>query len=203
MNTQEPPAYCRICYESNEDLRNPLLVACDCRGSLQHIHRKCLLRWVVGGSEEPETVCHLCRVPYRVAPVHQLERMPRTGAAEVVLRNPVLLVLAIHYILAAFLNSVPAPLRRVRFVVWASIVHCAIHWCYLLLFITEARTRNVAAYLYQWARYYMVVPGFHWMLYTLYKPQYYELGYLADLWLGAYWFVHLRILRSINEAILA
>lgn len=203
-NTQELEPYCRICYESNEEPRNPLMVPCGCRGSLRHIHRKCLLRWVVGNSEQPpETVCRLCEQPYAVPPIHRLETIPRDGdTRSTLLRNPVILVLIVHYLLAAFLNAVPQPLRKMRFAAWATVAHAVIHILYLALFLFTAKTRNTVSYIYTWLRYYSLVPGFHWLLYRFYSAQTFEIGYLADLWLGVYWFVHLRILRSINDAIL-
>lgn len=203
-NAQEPPPYCRICYESHEEPRNPLLVPCDCRGSLQHIHRKCLLRWIAVDEEAPETICHLCRAPYRVAPIYRLEVIPgpRGHLGDVILKMPVLLLLIVHYILAAFLSNVPLPLRRNVFVVWASLAHATVHMAYLLLFLSMARVKNLGLYLYHWCRSYVGVPAFHYILYSFYGPHTLELGYVADLWLGAYWFVHLRILRTINDQML-
>ncbi len=198
---QEVVPYCRICYETNEGPRNPLMVPCGCRGSLQHIHRECLLRWVVGNPEQPpETACRLCGEPYRVPLIHRLETYPRdTELRVVLLRNPVVLILLVHYLLAAFLNAVPPQLRKMRFVAWANFAHAIVHLTYLGLFVFTARTRNAGIYMYQWLRYYSFVPGFHWVLLKVYTA---HTGYLADLWLGVYWFIHMRILRTINETIL-
>ncbi len=64
------------------------------------------------------------------------------------------------------------------------------------------RVKNIVAYTIQWLRFYWIVPTAHWIMYTLYSEAHCELGYVADLWLGAYWYSHVQILQAINTELL-
>lgn len=60
---------CRICL-ADED-RDDLIAPCDCRGSTEYVHRRCLRRWVhLSGKRR----CMICAAPYTFAP-----RDPSTG----------------------------------------------------------------------------------------------------------------------------
>lgn len=37
---------CRICLETQEDEKNPLITPCHCTGSVRHIHLECLKQWI-------------------------------------------------------------------------------------------------------------------------------------------------------------
>ena len=43
MSPIETNPKCRICFESN----NPLIVPCDCKGSIRFIHQECLKTWIL------------------------------------------------------------------------------------------------------------------------------------------------------------
>jgi len=69
---------CRICLTEGSSVEDPLLAACQCRGSIQHVHFGCLKHWVrerlglangdaafeVGGEQDPMS-CELCRTPFQ------------------------------------------------------------------------------------------------------------------------------------------
>lgn len=75
-------AECRVCGEvanSGEQgpstNSNPLLAPCACRGSVAHIHRSCLRRWVATASQQPSLSgfehalkCNACLAPWRLGP---------------------------------------------------------------------------------------------------------------------------------------
>lgn len=195
--------YCRICYEAYQTTRNPLIVPCDCKGSLQHIHRRCLLRWALTHETSPETVCHLCSQRYRIGGTDRLESIPEDGGTyQVILQNPVALIIVAHYVSILMLNAIPKHLHKSRFAIYAGWGHACIHLLYLGLFASSMRIRNMALYTVYWIRHYAVVPVLHFILYKLYTYGYNEFGYVADLWLGAYWYAHQQVLRKINEEIL-
>jgi len=50
---------CRICYEGAE--AGPLISPCDCKGSIQYIHRRCLYEWLV---VDGRGYCELCNHAY-------------------------------------------------------------------------------------------------------------------------------------------
>lgn len=43
---------CRICWSSEEDSENPLIIACKCRGTVGLIHFQCLKNWVLTQKQE-------------------------------------------------------------------------------------------------------------------------------------------------------
>jgi hypothetical protein len=50
---------CRICYETEEV--GPLISPCDCRGSIQYTHKRCLYEWLV---VDGRGYCELCNCAY-------------------------------------------------------------------------------------------------------------------------------------------
>ncbi len=205
VQREEPEPYCRICYEGavREPRANPLVSPCDCRGTLQHVHRRCLLRWALYNESNPETECHLCGVPYRVGGTARLEVIPnQPGLREFVLRIPVALLVLMHYAVILMLHGIAIPYRVKAFCYYATIGHGLLHGVYLALFVSMCRVKNIVAYTIQWLRFYWIVPTAHWIMYTLYSEAHCELGYVADLWLGAYWYSHVQILQAINTELL-
>ena len=51
---------CRICY-IEADKNNPLMAPCECKGSVQYIHKRCLYTWVRISSRND---CELCKTPF-------------------------------------------------------------------------------------------------------------------------------------------
>lgn len=198
---EEP--YCRICYETAETLQNPLLEPCDCKGSLQHVHRKCLLRWVVLNETNPETVCRLCGVPYRGADVVRIEKIPdERGLTGLMLKYPLILIAVVHYFILLLLQNTPRPLMGAKFAVYATFAHIITHYLYLLMFLAVAKIQNVLLYLMFWGKHYSGVIGGHYVLYVLAEVYNFETGYIADIWLGLYWYAHVRTLRRVNQWLL-
>ena len=48
----EDQIQCRICWSSEEDSTNPLIVACKCKGTVGLIHFQCLKNWVLTQKQE-------------------------------------------------------------------------------------------------------------------------------------------------------
>lgn len=119
-----------------------------------------------------------------------------------VLRNPVALIIMAHYVSILMLNAIPRHLQSSKFALYAMWGHLCVHGIYTGLFASSAKTRNVALYIAYWIRYYAFVPAFHYILYMAYRRNYHEVGYVADLWLGAYWYAHVQVLHMINERLL-
>ena len=53
---------CRICQEEGGNFFEDV---CDCRGSLAHVHRKCLLKWIASKPGEKMT-CEICKSRYNI-----------------------------------------------------------------------------------------------------------------------------------------
>ena len=61
-STEEEPPCCRICFEEGDD-ENPLIIPCDCKGSMMYIHASCLFDW---RSRENTNKCNTCNSPYKM-----------------------------------------------------------------------------------------------------------------------------------------
>ena len=48
----EDQIQCRICWSSEEDVNNPLIIACKCKGTVGLIHFQCLKNWVLTQKQE-------------------------------------------------------------------------------------------------------------------------------------------------------
>ena len=59
MSEQNPRKFCRICHSRRR--RKQLLSPCGCRGSLSHVHLKCLIDWV---KVSKRLHCGVCQSPY-------------------------------------------------------------------------------------------------------------------------------------------
>jgi hypothetical protein len=198
---EEP--YCRICYETAETLQNQLIEPCDCKGSLQYVHRKCLLRWAVLNEANPETVCHLCDTPYRGADVVRMEQIPDgRGVVALTLKYPLILILATHYFILLALQNVPRPLMASKFAVYATFAHVLTHYLYLAMFVAVVKIQNLLLYIMFWAKHYSGVIGGHYILYVIATVYPFEMGYVADLWLCMYWYAHVETLRRVNRWLL-
>lgn len=53
------PSVCRICYCSSEE--EELITPCKCLGSVQYIHRSCLMKWLRTGMDQ----CEICKSTYK------------------------------------------------------------------------------------------------------------------------------------------
>ncbi|KAF4672789.1 hypothetical protein FOL47_011368 [Perkinsus chesapeaki] len=97
QTSYEAAPVCRICFDegSRED---KLLRPCDCRGSVKHIHRSCLEKWVEGQMRTRRLdngggtyllrplKCELCRVFYRNES-YSSDLLPRPACPHVVLEE--------------------------------------------------------------------------------------------------------------------
>ena len=61
-----PDKVCRICFES-ETKEDPIITPCNCRGSMQHIHEKCLKSWILAQNPDPKNFdCDVCKSPVKM-----------------------------------------------------------------------------------------------------------------------------------------
>jgi hypothetical protein len=57
---------CRICFEP-ESAENPIITPCSCRGSMQHIHERCLKSWILSQNIDPKAFnCDVCKSPVKM-----------------------------------------------------------------------------------------------------------------------------------------
>ncbi len=59
------PAVCRFCLDSVMHASDPFIQPCLCKGSVENVHRRCLLRWIYGsGRATINEECNMCRTLY-------------------------------------------------------------------------------------------------------------------------------------------
>ncbi|XP_037076552.1 E3 ubiquitin-protein ligase MARCHF9-like isoform X2 [Pollicipes pollicipes] len=92
--------FCRICHDGPE--RAPLVSACRCTGSMQHVHNDCLIRWILSSFN---THCEICLHRYRIGttgmrlPHHW--KLPQTDGVE---RYHMMLCLVALVVLSAVIS---------------------------------------------------------------------------------------------------
>ena len=52
---------CRICYEGRSQAKGVPIVACNCKASFAHVHRKCIADWLQATDAR---TCDICQFPY-------------------------------------------------------------------------------------------------------------------------------------------
>ena len=63
--------YCRICFEGEEEKGEPLLSnVCGCTGTMAHLHKTCLEKWVM---ESKTLTCEICKRTIRLPQSSELE----------------------------------------------------------------------------------------------------------------------------------
>jgi hypothetical protein len=61
-----PNAVCRFCFEP-QDADNPLLIPCNCSGTVKYIHEACLKVWLISKEQNLDNVhCELCNTKYEM-----------------------------------------------------------------------------------------------------------------------------------------
>lgn len=59
-------AQCRICYDEGH-LTDPLISLCECKGSVEFMHKTCFMKWMkFTENEEVQKSCEMCKSPYTI-----------------------------------------------------------------------------------------------------------------------------------------
>ena len=54
---------CKICFDSSNSSDNPLINPCNCKGTIEYIHKECLEKWIQLSKNHN---CSVCLIPYRL-----------------------------------------------------------------------------------------------------------------------------------------
>jgi hypothetical protein len=65
------PAICRFCLDEATTDENPFIQPCNCKGSIEHVHLQCLLRWIFSSPRHNDS-CNMCLYHY-IYTIPQLE----------------------------------------------------------------------------------------------------------------------------------
>ncbi len=91
MSDELEKPLCRFCLDDSATANNPFVQPCMCKGSVENVHLRCLLRWVHQRDDRDE--CNMCKTIY-IYEIKQLEE-----SAAVYSR-------VVHYIAATPLSGV-------------------------------------------------------------------------------------------------
>jgi len=59
-------AQCRICYDEGI-LTDPLISICECKGTVEFMHKTCFLKWMkYTTNEDTQKSCEMCKTPYTI-----------------------------------------------------------------------------------------------------------------------------------------
>ncbi len=146
--TQEAPI-CRFCLDSKNQKSNPLIEPCNCRGSLQFVHAKCLSRWRRMNPERNADTCLLCFSPYTLALEDGLEHIPDFQSLPILfLRFPFILCISANYI-AILHHQLARP--RIQFHDTFKMYQYVYQLLYIILFHWHWNVKNKGLYTKYWA----------------------------------------------------
>lgn len=187
---------CRFCLESKQTKKNPLLDPCECKGSIQFVHEKCLLRWRYMDPARNSTHCLICLTPYILPHLPMLEFIPEGYAiVYIFLRFPMLLCFVVNYGLLIQLSIFP----KVDFFTHIEIYQYFFQVVYFFLFWKMWNVRNKRVYWLYWRNSLttVLVLTLLWSNVFLHRHQFGALVPI-NLVLGFFWQRHKQILQRIN-----
>ena len=188
---------CRFCLDSADTKRNPLIDPCECRGSVQFVHERCLMKWRRINPSRNAEFCLICLTPYQMKQLLALEHIPdQNKLVFLFLRFPILPWFATNYIMIFHLSLGREKTVFGLFVPYQYIFQIV----YFFLFYLVWNVRNPRMYWQHWRNIgslYMVFLYLgvnllmHCGLYGMILP--------INLFLALLWQRHLHILTLMNE----
>ena len=190
---------CRFCLSSKDLSANPLITPCNCKGSLEFVHLKCLNRWRRVDIQRNGRTCSLCLTNYIFLQPMQMERIPDTrGIIVYCLEYPGLVLLFYNYIYAIVLSSYKNPdfFFLQDYYIFSQYVF---HFAYFYFFFSEWNVSNRDLYWKQvktlWTP---ILFGGHAYMFVLMNQNAYFLGPFLSFYMGLYWYTHKRLLHNVN-----
>lgn len=221
-------AVCRFCLMQEESVKDPLITPCQCRGSVEYVHKNCFNRWR-REAENPRhrQFCQLCLAQYHIARKWPLETYPNVNAQESVwfiLSRPYIFIVLLYYAHSIFCTKyfqyIPAlrdltATREYELLInpvglyCFSTLLCMITSLYALFFwklisAVKHKLRYICYYLRGNIRnYYFLSPAEYvisvGILYWISSYYIFPFGAIYVLMLPQFLNVHLSIIRTMND----
>lgn len=195
---------CRFCLESFEHARNPLIAPCNCKGSVQYVHKMCLRRWAVMDPDSNATYCTLCGTAFRVMVLPIFESIPNYSRyAHMLLGNFTILSIILNYTcLALTVNPVVYKNELANIFFQSSLfTHLITHPLYSAMIVYTIDIKNIELYSHIFARGrlpYVICIHVLCLYSFLTHNSVWSATIIHLLW-NTYWREHVRILKQINE----
>ena len=185
---------CRICFEGGE---SPLIEPCNCTGSIAHIHKYCLFRWLATKNER-FPICEICKTPYRIT-----RPIESRHVNDYYIGNLIGQLLAIYYL--QYIISIAIPSQEICYLV-AQLLYQSIYLITSIAMIYRY-VDNLHVYVhYAVQEHILLVVIVHLLLWTLIAATYgtYQtsstlLLVANQLWLCMYSIVHKSIMIKFDE----
>ena len=187
---------CRICFEGGDE--TPLIEPCNCTGSVAHIHKHCLFRWLNTKNETFPT-CELCKTHYRIN--RPVESNHVNGHY---IGNLIAQLLAIYYLQYIISIAIPTLSQEVCYFV-AQLLYQSIYLITLIAMIYRY-VRNIHVYMhYAIEEHVLLVVIVHLLLWALvvvshgtYQTSSTLLLIVNQFWLCIYSILHTSIIHKMN-----
>jgi hypothetical protein len=193
---------CRFCLSTKNDSLNPLISPCQCKGSMEFVHLRCLNRWREIDVLRNGRICLLCLTKY--TDCIEFEIIPKTDSLTYyVLSYPGLLLLYYNAVYILVLNDLENrdEFRNAKFFYSLSLYFFT--FLYSILFQKSWQVKNKQLYWKQlktiWTPCYFL---FQFYSFYLLEQQTFFIGPFLPFSVGLSWHMHKRFLQNINKNLL-
>jgi hypothetical protein len=198
---QDKPV-CRFCLETSHRANNPLLEPCNCKGSVQFVHKICLNRWR-GIDPVRNDICNLCRTPYIFIAKQMLEELPPVHSwLNFSLSYPYIPFIAVVYLWIfhqAMGKRGTDPFQIDLFPYYQVLFHLV----YAVFFLRNFHVKHPERYRSLWVTQGLLLNVSSHTVTLYLSINGYPLLSLSNVYLcGYYWRHHSRILQQINTELL-
>lgn len=194
---------CRFCLASKISQTNPLISPCQCKGTVEFVHLKCLNRWRRMDIARNGRQCSLCLTNYIIPQLNTFEKIPEINTIRLYyLQYPGLILSLYNYIYVVLLSSNKNPLMIIVLSDTYIVSQYCFHILYILFFISEWRVnqrRHYWVYIKKPLVFFLI--GCHIYLFYLLHQQSFLVGPILSFVMGFYWHCHLCFLQNINESL--
>ena len=177
----------------------PLFEPCNCTGSVAHIHKQCLFRWL-DTKNETFPKCEICKTPYRIT-----RRVESNHVNDYYISNLIGQLLAIYYLQYIISVAIPTLSQEICYLV-AQLLYQSI---YLIAFMAMIyrHVDNIHVYvIYAVQEHMLLVVIVHFLLWTLivathgtYQTSSTLLLVANQFWLCMYSVLHKSIMIKFDE----
>ena len=197
MNTEKK--ICRFCLSTEIEGSSRFLSPCDCKGSMEFIHLKCLNRWRYMDFERNGRSCQLCLTIYTFVKEEELEVIPKKGIYIFFLTFPGPTLMLYHYIYLILLIQ-PTNFNFQILENFYFVSQYMFHIFYFYIFYIEWTVKNKSLY-YKTVKKTVLpfLPLLHLFGFFLLHQRQYFMGPILSFLLGLYWQSHIMILFTVNR----
>lgn len=188
---------CRFCLDEESTNENPLLLPCECKGSVAYVHKICLYRWRSLNPVKNGRVCQLCKTDYNDY-IFVMEITEIQGFQITILQYPFLLSFLLHGSIVAADYAYPSSYLHHIYPSFFPVIY---HMIYFILFSRNWFVRHRLEYWLIFKKKYFYIPILN--LYVLIiASQVPGVLLIVDFFLYTYWSIHISILKELNCQIL-